>query len=145
MPKKYMQLYVDKSVQPNSLWYSESEVAELKEEIIRIKNIADSNFKSSEWNSDKWRELRDENEKLQKEIKRLTDICKLNENQKKENVEKMMNLQKENTELHNIILQKDNEWEEKIDKLFDTMKDRSQNKWADDQIINFFKINLKRN
>ena len=83
---------------------------------------------------------------------------------KKENVEKMINLQKENEELkisnnqmkssaimkenaepHNIISQKDHEWEEKIDKLFDTMKDRSQNKWADDQIINFFKINLKRN
>ena len=98
----------------NIYFDKESEVAELKEEIIRIKNIADSNFKSSEWNSDKWRELRDENEKLQKENeglkisnnqmkasaimkenKRLNEICQLNEDQKKENTNKIITLQKE--------------------------------------------------
>ena len=128
----------------------ESEVQELKDKLSEsIKELRDNQITIIQ-NKNEINELIISKQKLQYERNKLNEkiekLQKENEGLKISNNQmKSSAIMKENAELHNIILQKDNEWEEKIDKLFDTMKDRSQNKWADDQIINFFKINLKRN
>lgn len=76
----------------------ESEVIELKDKILKYEQSLPEAAKFIS----KYDDMKKEISRFQKEIQRLTDICKLNGNQKKENVEKMMNLQKENEELKEV-------------------------------------------